>query len=198
MQEKERKRFQVKIKLKAPEISKKTLPNYIAALLLLVLAVMMFMPYWHYTATESVRETQVVDGRTKTVSKRVEVEKDTSMNAYVWFPNDYKPLQNALKAAIESKAAIKVTHTVLQPVIMLIFSVVGAGFCLVMPSRKIAAFFPALVGAVGIWCFASISIYRVLNTLWIPMLVICCLALVAGIVGMIFNPKKPVKKLVAA
>lgn len=185
----------MKLKLKAPEISKKTLPNLLAALLMVALVVMMFMPYWHYTATESVRETQVVDGKTKTVSKRVEVEKATSMNEYVWFPNDYKPLQNALKAEMDIKK-LEVTPTVLQPVVMLLFSVVGAAFCLIRPSSKVAAFLPALVGAFGIWGFAAHEIYRTMNTMWTPMLVICCLLFVLGVVGMIFNPKKPVKKAI--
>lgn len=172
---KEKERSQVK-KLKAPEFSKKTLPNYIAALLLLVLVVLMFMPFWTFTRGEATMQ--------------------VSMNAYVWFPNDNTALQTALRNAIESTGKINVTHTVLQPAFMLIFGVIGAGFCLAKPSSKVAAFFPALVGALGIWCFASISIYRVLNNLWIPMLIICCLALALGVYGMIFNPKKPIKKAV--
>lgn len=164
------------MKMKAPEFSKKTIPCYVAAVLMLVVFVMMFLPMWHFTTTEKVKQ---ADG----TRVEVEVQNDISMNSYVWFPEDNKALRNELKTLMESKKAINVTETVTQPIIMLVVSVVGAGFCLIKPKSKIAPALPILLGAATIWCFAEEAIYRVGSNLWIPMLVFAVLAMCCGIVA---------------
>ena len=105
------------MKLKAPVFNKSTIPAYAAALLMILVFVMMFMPFWHFTSTEKVKQ---ADG----TRVEVEVENDISMNSYVWFPEDNKALRNELKTLTESKKAIDVTSTVLQPILMFVLSIV--------------------------------------------------------------------------
>jgi len=160
------------MKLKAPVFNKSTIPAYAAALLMILVFVMMFMPFWHFTSTEKVKQ---ADG----TRVEVEVENDISMNSYVWFPEDNKALRNELKTLTESKKAIDVTSTVLQPILMFVLSIVGAGLCVIKPTGKITPVLPILLGIAGIWCFAAQPIYR-LGSLWVPMLVCCILALCCG------------------
>ena len=59
--------------------------NIVAALLIIVSLVLSFMPYWHYVGTE-----QIVNDEGKKV--KVEVEKDASINGYLWMIDKHKEL----------------------------------------------------------------------------------------------------------
>lgn len=59
--------------------------NILACVLILVSMVLTFLPYWHYVGTE-----QVVNDEGKKV--KVEVQKDASINGYVWMISNHKEL----------------------------------------------------------------------------------------------------------
>lgn len=59
--------------------------NIVAAVLIIASLVLTFMPYWHYVGTE-----QVVNDEGKKV--KVEVQKDASINGYLWMIDDHKEL----------------------------------------------------------------------------------------------------------
>jgi len=61
--------------------------NIVACALILVSLVLTFLPYWRYVGTE-----QVVNDEGKKV--RVEVQKDVSINGYIWMIGDHKELTN--------------------------------------------------------------------------------------------------------
>lgn len=164
------------MKLKAPVFNKATIPCYAAAILMILVFVMLFMPFWHFTTTEKVKQ---ADG----TRVEVEVENHISINSYVWFPEDNKDLRSELKTLTESSKAINVTETVLQPILMLVLSVVGTGFCLLKPTSKITPFLPILLGLSGIWCFAGEAIYRT-GSHWVPLLICCILTLCCGAVAL--------------
>lgn len=167
------------MKLKAPEFTKNTIPAYACALLMILVFVMLFLPFWHFTTTEKVKQ---ADG----TRVEVEVENDISINSYVWFPEDNKALRNELKTLTESKKAINVTETVTQPILMLVLSFVGTGLCLIKPKAKITPVLPILLGAAGIWCFAAEPIYR-FGSHWVPLLVCCVLAMCCGLADFVLK-----------
>jgi len=58
--------------------------NIAAAVLIIAALVLSFLPYWHYTGSE----TQVVDGK----KVKVAVPKDASLNGYLWMIDNHKEL----------------------------------------------------------------------------------------------------------
>ena len=99
---------------------------WICAVLLLVLIVLQFIPFWHYG----------------------EPEKATSINGYVWMPTDHTDLEKWLASEAEG-ANVTAGHLVLMPLLVLVLGVAAIILCFVQSDNVYSLLAPGVAGCIG-------------------------------------------------
>ena len=105
--------------------------NYICALLMLVLLVTQFLPFWTCHCAK----------------KCGEEGKELSVSSYVWFPKDHA--KGITKDFDELISKFELNDVILTPVVILVCSVLGIFFCIIKAKNPLMGIFPFLAGLAG-------------------------------------------------
>ena len=183
----------------------KVISSIVCAVIMLVILVMMFVPYWNYIGVDDLgKETG---------------EKTTSINGFVWFPNDNKgilptlenklaeepdalvPLYNGLyfDSEMEMPEPLNANKVALPIGFQILFGAFGVLVCLWKPKATAGVLFPICCGLAGIFGYLFIPALRMSigAHLWIINLALAVISLVAGIVRLVlgFKIKETVESL---
>ncbi len=170
--------------------------NIVAAVLVIVAIVLTFLPYWHYVGTE-----QVVNDEGKKV--KVEVEKDASINGYIWMVDNHKELTKIFEkqAKAISGEALDTNDLLVTPLLQLILGVVALIFIIRNFDSLVAPFICCAFGVISITGYLDAgvggSLLRMGNT-WnshmFPIILGAIIA-VAAVISFAFNVPAFIKKL---
>lgn len=133
--------------------------NWICALLMIVLLVMQFTPFWHYG----------------------EAGESCSISGYVWFPSDQKDLESWLGTQADGH---DLNSFVGMPILVLVLSAVGAVLCLIKPDKGMTTLLPTLCGAVGGIAYLTTPALK-LGSGWAWHLLICIALLALGVCSLV-------------
>ena len=101
--------------------------NYVCVVLMLVLLVTQFLPFWSCEKCE--------DGV-------------ASISDYTWFPNDHKPITTEMKEIYGRDYLV--TDVVLTSILILVASGLGIFFCIKDARKPLSAIFPLAAGLCGV------------------------------------------------
>ena len=136
--------------------------NFLGGVLMIVLLILMFSPYWF-----------------------IEVGKPgISIQDYVWFPGHHKDLVNYFNDELAVKK-FDVTTMATMPVLNLVICALGALACFFKSRKAWASAFPTAAGLLGIVNYLSQDTLR-LGSGWAIHLVVCIAMFVVGMCGL-FN-----------
>ena len=105
----------------------------VGILLLIVIAVVQFMPYWQME------------------------DEAASINGYVWFPNNHKDVTKYLKA--EVGAEVNIYTIIPAPIVSLVFAALAIAAFLKFPKLPLSAVCGLIVGIVGLWNYLTCPAY---------------------------------------
>ena len=146
------------MKCTPPPLERSTAFNYLSALMMLAVVVLLFTPFWHFGEGEAAQA--------------------VSINSYVWFPGDHAELEVYFQNALGEKTDIN--QIIVSPILLLVFGALGTVICTLKADNKAVFLLPLAVGIAGICGFATVPALR-LGSTWILMLILCitlvCLAL---------------------
>jgi len=148
-------------------IKSRKMLSALCALLMLVLLILQFMPFWQYG-----EETNLA----------------SSMQSYIWFPNDHKELTSYIESHIDD---YNINQILLLPIITLVAGACGIVLCLIRGDHPAVHLFPAVCGVVGIWGYLSSPVYQ-LGSNWMLHLVVC-IALTAVAAYALYQDYKALK-----
>ena len=121
----------------------------IFGVLMLVILVFQFLPFWHYsTEGESFA---------------------TSIQTYIWFPGECRDLDDYL-AEQTGNEDIEAGQILGMPILVLVSGAVGIVLCLIKAKSAIVSLLPAICGISGIWGFLSTPAFQ-LGSNWVVSLV---------------------------
>ncbi|MBE5783418.1 MAG: hypothetical protein E7329_08920 [Clostridiales bacterium] len=138
------------MKLTPPSLDRASAPNFLSALVMAVIVVLLFTPFWHFGEGEAAQA--------------------VSINSYVWFPSDNTQVESYFQEALGEKPEIN--SVIVMPILLLIFGAIGTVLCILKADQPFVAVFPASVGVAGIWGFATVPALR-LGSTWGIMLALC-------------------------
>ena len=104
--------------------------NYVCAVLMLLLLITQFLPFWSCDCTKACDGGDVL-----------------SISDYVWFPSDHK--QGLTKDIGKVVDDFEVNDVVLTPVLILAASVLGIVFCTLKAKNPLMGIFPFIAGLAG-------------------------------------------------
>lgn len=136
--------------------------NIICIVLMGVLLVLHFMPFWSY------------DGMS------------TSIQSYIWFPTDHAALESYLSGQVGG--AYSINSILLMPIIVLVTTVVGIILNIAMSDNLFVSLVPLGCGLVGIWGYLSKAAFQ-LGTNWGLHLAVCVAMAAAAGLKMFFLAK---------
>ena len=140
----------------------------VCVVILLVAVVMMFTPYWNYSLTAK-------DGTVTEVS--------TSVNGYVWRPDECKDFEKWVKAEAGDKPDINAEFG--MPVLMLAAAVIGIVLCIIKPGAPLAGLLPIIYGIAAIVGFTGSALLQMGP--WVIYVVIGVVAIVAGLAKIVLG-----------
>lgn len=135
------------------------------SVLMLVLVVLQFLPYWSYQGESA------------------------SIAGYVWRPHKYGTFTDLFKSYFGKKFRITLMFG-LPMALTLAANLVGSVLCILKASKPAAFLVPAVSGILGIYGLLTQQPYR-LGGLWLPSLILYALVLVLGIVGIVLAARRP-------
>jgi len=138
--------------------------NLICTALASLLLVLNFLPFWSY------------DGM------------HTSIQGFVWFPNDHEPLTTWFAGQIPDYG---INGVVGAPILILLCTVASVVVTIWKKDSSFAAVIPAACGIVGIWGYLTNPILQ-LGTTWVLHLIVSILLLAAAL----FTCFVPIKNLI--
>lgn len=138
---------------------KTSMANVICAVLMILLLIMQFTPFWQYG----------------------EAGESCSISAYVWFPSDHKDLETWLGTQAEDH---DLNSFVGMPILTLVLSAAGAALCLIKPEKGAMALLPTVCGAAGMIGYLTTPALK-LGAGWAWHLLICIALLVLGVYGVV-------------
>lgn len=153
----------------------KVVCSFVCAALMLAILVMMFVPYWSYTGTNE--DTFEPEDRT------------VSINGYLWFPSDHSELEDVFN---EGNTGDEIdANTIALPIGMqILFGAFALVVCLWKPKVTAVGALPVVCGLFGIYGYLAVSALRMTSpALWIINLVLSVLAVVAGVLMIVFGCK---------
>lgn len=137
--------------------------NVLCAVLMAILLVMQFTPFWQYGETGE----------------------SSSISAYVWFPNDNGDVESWLESQIED---FNINDVILTPILVLLLGGLGVVICLLKRDSRMAALLPTACGAAGAVGYLGNAALRLGNG-WAFHLLLCIAIAAAGVLCLI-NAKK--------
>ncbi len=136
--------------------------NRVAALLMALLLILQFVPYWHYGEGEAL---------------------SASINSYVWFPHHHQEL-TAQFAAQETGYII---NPVAYPTVgVFVLCVLGTFLCLWKSSSSLVAVLPVMAGALGLFGYLSAPAFQAGGWYWLHVLLFV-LMIVMGVCVIALN-----------
>lgn len=141
--------------------------NVVCAILLLVLIVSQFMPYWQYTEKEEVI--------------------DLSIQEYVWMATKHDGLLDSFKDALGEKQDLN--QIVLMPIICLVACAVGIVMCLRSIDGPVTMLASLIAGGAGIWGYLTVPAFKLGAGIVFPTIV-CVLLLAGGVVDIVLLFKR--------
>ena len=144
-------------------MAKKMSINILGAILMIVLLVLMFSPYWQLGGSEG----------------------SISIQKYIWFPKD----QKALQSYIDDQLGVKkfdVTSIVLMPVLTMVLCAFGVVLSCIKRRSSWVAIFPTAAGLIGLLGYLSHDVFK-LGAGWILHLIVCIAVFVAGLYGLAYG-----------
>lgn len=138
--------------------------NLICALLLAVLLVLHFTPFWTYGENG---ETSAIQG-------------------YIWFPSDHGELEKYFEEA--TGADHDINSILGMPILVLLLGTVGALFCLIKSDQMWTAIFPVACGVSGLWGYLSKAVFK-LGTNWGLHLTLCIALIAMGAISLVIGYK---------
>ncbi len=127
-------------------MEKSRICNIICVLLMGVLLVLQFLPFWSY------------DGMS------------TSIQSYVWFPTDHAALNTYIAGSVGGEYSIN--SIVLMPILVLVTAVIGIVLCITMSDNIFVGLLPLGCGLAGIWGYLTKAALQ-LGTNWGLHLAVC-------------------------
>ena len=139
--------------------NKTVLTNMVCALLMIVLLVLQFLPYWQYAE----------DGGS------------CSISGYVWFPTDHKELESWISAQVEG---YDLNGFVGAALLVFGLAVTGTAFCLFQRRNGWPSVLVTACGAAGMIVYLCNGALR-LGSVWLVHLLVCAAVLALGIYSVI-------------
>lgn len=136
--------------------------NRLGALLMGLMLLCQFMPFWSPENSEEV-----------------------SINGYVWFPSYHEELKEYLLA---QDAEHYINHVVWPTIGLMLLCAAGVVFCLWKSDSVGVCLLPTAGGILGTWFYLATPVMRLGEFWWIHLL-LCILMLLAGIGGMLAQRK---------
>lgn len=134
--------------------------NVICAVLMLVLLVLQFMPFWTYGDPAT----------------------PVSIQGYIWFPGDHTGLDKALKESVSTDYSIN--DVLLMPILTLVLGAVGIVLCLIQSDNPFVSLLPAACGLAGTWGYLTGAAFHV-GSGWEFHLILCIALLALGLISLI-------------
>ena len=129
--------------------------NVLGAVLMAILLVMQFTPFWQYG----------------------EAGESCSISSYVWFPNDNGDVESWLEGQIED---FSINDVILVPILVLLLGFLGVVICLLKRDARMAALLPTACGAVGTIGYLGNAALKLGNN-WGFHLLLCIAIAAAGV-----------------
>jgi len=137
--------------------------NIITIILMGVLLVLHFMPFWSYDGTS------------------------TSIQSYIWFPTAHAPLKSYIAGQVGGDFALTM-EVVLMPVLVLILTVLGIILCIAKSDIAFVSLVPLACGLVGVWGYLCQPAFQ-LGTNWVLHLLVCVAMIAASALSLVFHLK---------
>ncbi len=134
--------------------------NIITIILMGVLLVLHFMPFWSY------------DGIS------------TSIQSYIWFPTDHAPLESYIAGQVGSD--YQINDILLMPILVLLLTVIGIILCIAKSDITFVSLIPLACGLVGVWGYLFQPAFQ-LGTNWVLHLLVCVAMIATSALSMVFN-----------
>lgn len=138
--------------------------NVVCAVLMLILLVLQFLPFWSY-GDPSV---------------------SVSIQEYIWFPGDHTGLDKELTALVSADYSIN--DVLLMPILTLVLGAVGIVMCLFKSSNSRISLLPTACGLVGAFGYLTGAAFQV-GSGWALHLVVCLLLVCAGLACLLSGRK---------
>jgi len=146
--------------------------NYLCAVLLLVLLVTQFLPFWACDCKDCAGE-------------------DISISEYVWFPDDHKKgLTKTLKDTYDKD--FELNDLVLTPIVILVAGAIGVVMCATKAHKAWVSILPIIAGGMGVIGYLSDPVLQMGNN-WVLHLLAAAVVLIVGLIACVLNIIKLVK-----
>lgn len=156
--------------------------NWICVLLILVMVVLLFTPYWTYTAKEKNPDT----------GKREDVVKEISINDYVWFPGNHKNMTKEFQKLYEEKSDFWINDLVLAPVLVLLLGTVVGVISLWYANIPLSAILALVLGGLSTHSYLTRPEFGLGNPT--VHIIISAITGVVGLVGVVWFIVKQILK----
>ena len=146
------------------KISPSVMAGIAASVLMLVLVILHFIPYWHYQG-ESV-----------------------SLAGYLWRPYEHTAFTTVFRSYFGKGFKVSLLFA-LPLALTLVVNAVGTVLCTLMSTHRVVWLVPIASGILGLYAFLCHPAYR-LSGLWLPHVILYALVLALGILGLLLAGKK--------
>lgn len=140
--------------------SRTSVCNLISIVLMIILLVCQFTPFWTYGE----------NGET------------ASIQDYIWNPTEYGDLEKYFKA--EVSADYDINSILLMPILVLVLAVAGAVTGGIKIGHAWVGAFPAVCGLVGVWGYLSKAVFQ-MGSHWGLHLALCVVLLIIGVFNLV-------------
>lgn len=144
-------------------MKKSKICNIIGILLMGMLVILHFMPFWSY------------DGMS------------TSIQSYTWFPTKHTELESYIVGQIGGE--YNINNIVLMPIIVILSTIVGIVLNIKMSENFLVSMVPLGCGLVGAWGYITKPVFQ-LGTNWTLHLAVCIAMVAVAVLKVIFLAKK--------
>lgn len=138
--------------------------HYLCALVLAVILVCQFTPFWTYSTDDG--------------------EASTSISGYIWFPTENKAVDAYIADGVGD--GYDINQLVLPAVLVLLLSAVGLVMCLFKNGEAWTSLLPLGCGLAGLWGFLFKAGFK-LGTAWGLHVILYAAALILGAIALYFT-----------
>jgi len=135
--------------------------HWVSAVLLIVLLVLQFTPYWSFGEGDKAGE--------------------ASVSQYIWLPSDYKTLTKELEKTFDDYS---INDIILPPILVLVLGAVGVVLGVLMAGKPLAGIIPTLCGAAGLWGWLTMPVLK-MGATWGIQVALMAVILVVGVVSLV-------------
>jgi len=145
--------------------------NYICAVLLVLLLITQFLPFYACNCT-----------------KGCEGDGTISLSEYIWFPEDHeKGITKQIQSSYDKE--FELNDIVITPVAILVAGVVGIFMCSVNAHKSWVSIFPVIAGVAGVFGYMSSPVLQMGNN-WMLHWVASLVVLIVGAISFVISTIK--------